>query len=308
VIAAVIVTHAAPADVVDACIASVLDAGGIERVFVVDNGDAARRSAVAARLVARTTTTAPVELLAVPNNGYGAAANKGFGRALAAGATAVAVLNDDVTVRPGWLRPLADALGEAGVGAAQPKLLVAGSDPPVVNSLGVAIGPDGAGTDIGDGETDGDSGSGARPIDAFTGGAVLLSADYLRATGGFDPRWFLYYEDADLAARGRALGWRYVVALDAVVEHARGATTATMSDRTRYLQERNRLWHAARHRDAATFARALWLSVRRLRHPPYSVHARALAVGLTGAPLWWWRRLRHRDALTDTILTTAPPA
>ena len=289
-IASVVVTHAAPVATVERCVASVVAAGGVDRIVVVDNGPPTRRPALADALVRHAART---EIVAVDNRGYGAAANVGFARALAAGADAVALLNDDIVVHPGWIEALAHALDGEWIGAVQPKLIVAGSDPPVVNSLGVSIGRDGAGTDLGDGEPDVGL-TGVRAIDAFTGGAVLLDAAFLRATGGFDERWFLYYEDADLSARGRALGWRYAVALDAVVEHERGATTATMSARTRYLQERNRVWHAVRHRSAATVVRALWLSVRRLRHQPRTVHARALAAGLAGAPAWWWRRIRSR--------------
>ncbi len=233
-----------------------------------------------------------VSIVGTANRGYGAAANVGVARAIELGSTAVALLNDDVTVRLGWLAPLVEAIGEPGVGAAQPKLLVAGSDPAVVNSLGVAIDRYGAGFDIGDGSIDSEQ-SGTMPIDAFTGGAVLLSVAFLRATGGFDERWFLYYEDLDLSARGRALGWRYVVVHDSVVDHARGLSTGADGGRTRYLQERNRIRHAFRHLDSATTLRALWLSVRRLRHEPRGVHARALAAGLAGVPVALWHRARH---------------
>ena len=145
------------------------------------------------------------------------------------------------------------------------------------------IGRDGAGTDIGDGTLDVVVGAPSE-IARFTGGAVMFAPDFLRETGGFDERFFLYYEDVDLAARGAALGWSYRLVPASVVEHERSATTATDGDRTRYLQERNRLWHAFRHCDAATQARAVWLSLRRLRHQPRAVHAKALAAGLAGAP------------------------
>lgn len=291
-IVAVIVTHAAPADVVVACVRSVVMAGGVAAIVVVHNGSDQGREALAGALLVAGIAD-PVSIVHTANHGYGAAANVGAARAIELGATAVALLNDDVTVRPGWLAPLATALGEAGVGAAQPKLVVAGSDPPVVNSLGVAIDPYGAGFDIGDGAAD-VAGSGAEPIDAFTAGAVLLSVPFLQATGGFDERWFLYYEDLDLSARGRALGWRYVVLHDSVVDHARGLSTGADGGRTRYLQERNRIRHAFRHLGAATILRALWLSVRRLRHEPRGVHVRALAAGLAGAPVALWNRNSHR--------------
>jgi GT2 family glycosyltransferase len=283
VIAAVVVTHAAPAATLAACVDSIRGAGGIERILVVDNGGRAEVSGD------------DVELIRTPNRGYGAAANGGFRRAFAVGASAIALLNDDIIVRAGWSEPLRATLDQPRIGAAQPKLLIAGSNPPRVNSLGVTIGRDGAGTDIGDGTLDVVVGAPSE-IARFTGGAVMFAPEFLHETGGFDERYFLYYEDVDLAARGAALGWTYRLVPASVVVHERSATTAIDSDRTRYFQERNRLWHAFRHCDSATQARALWLSLRRLRHEPRGVHAKALGAGVAGAPGAWLRRSRHRDS------------
>ena len=138
------------------------------------------------------------------NHGYGAAANVGIERAIALGATQIAVLNDDVMVEVGWLEPLRSELRQEGIGAAQPMLVTAGTDPSRINSLGVTIGGDGAGIDIGTGELAGADDT-ASDIGIFTGGAVLFDASFLRATGAFDERYFLYYEDVDLALRGAAL-------------------------------------------------------------------------------------------------------
>ena len=126
----------------------------------------------------------------------------------------------------------------------------------MVNSLGVQIGPDGAGTDVGLGDLDVGA---ATPSDLaiFTGGAVAFTGAFIDATGGFDERWFLYYEDVDLARRGAELGWRYRLVPSAVVEHHGGVTTSAMADRTRFLQERNRLWSAFRHEPPATIRRAM---------------------------------------------------
>lgn len=281
-IAAVVVTYAAPPGALERCLAAVVDE--VDRVIVVDTGRSVPADA-----------HPRVELVPVPNDGYGVAANVGFARATALGADVVVLLNDDVVGRPGWVSPLVAALAGERVGAAQPVLVVAGAEPPIVNSRGVRIGPDGAGIDIGDGDAY-EPATGAEPLDIFTGGAVAFSAGYLAATGGFDRRWFLYYEDVDLAHRGAAAGWSYVLVHDSVVEHERGSTTAQMPARTRYLQERNRLWAAFRFADAATIARAIWLSVRRVRHTPRPTHARALVTGLAGAPREVWLRARAAAA------------
>lgn len=278
-IAAVVVTYSAPAGMLDRCVASLRAAGGVDRVIVVDTGSRAAPADTA------------VEVVRVANRGYGAAANVGFARA--SGATAVALLNDDIEVAPGWIPPLVAELAGDRVGAAQPALVVAGSDPPLVDSLGVRLGPDGAGTGVGGG----DPYAPAPPsdLDVFTGGAVLFAPAFLAATGGFDERWFLYYEDVDLAMRGRELGWRYRLAPASVVRHHGGTTTGADPAGTRFHQERNRLWAAFRFAPPATVARAIWLSLRRLRYEPRGVHARALAAGLAGAPV---RLVERRRVVT----------
>ena len=280
VLAAVVVTFSAGPGVLSQCLASVASAGGVDHVIVVDTGGSAE-------------VPDDVELLRVPNDGYGAAANVGFARARELGATACALLNDDLVVRPGWVEPLLAELDvAAGVGAVQPKLLYAGRIPPTVNSLGVAVGHDGAGVDIGLGEPDGDFPT--ADIEAFTGGAVVFASEFLDATGGFDERFFLYYEDVDLAARGRRLGWSYRCVPASVVDHTGSASTAGDPDRTWFLQERNRLWNAFRNQDPGTMVRAVWLSIRRLRHAPRVTNARALLAGLGGAPRRIWERTTER--------------
>lgn len=289
VIAVVVVTFSASVDDLDRAIAAIRAAGGADHVIVVDTGGHASPTDIA------------VETVATDNRGYGAAANAGVEHARAHGATAVALLNDDVVVHPGWLQPLAAELG-GDVGAVQPKLLFSGSAPPRVNSLGVRLDEFGAGTDIGDGELD-EPGGAPRDIELFTGGAVLCSLAFLDDVGGFDERYFLYYEDIDLGRRGHARGWRYRCVPTSVVEHVRGAATSAMPDRTRYLQERNRLWCAARFEPPATVVRAIWLSIRRLRHPPRGVHVRALAAGLAGMPT----RLVERARSARSVTRSTPP-
>jgi GT2 family glycosyltransferase len=46
-----------------------------------------------------------------------------------------------------------------------------------------------------------------RRVAWVSGCGMLLRRDCLRQLGGFDPRFFLYYEDVDLCRRARAFGW-----------------------------------------------------------------------------------------------------
>lgn len=261
------------------CLRSIRDAGGAGRIVLVDNGGAA-------------TVPDGVDVIrATSNRGFGAAANQGIAVVLADGADRVALLNDDVEVEPGWLQPLEAVLDrDPRVGAVQPKLLLAGTDPVLVNSVGVEIGTDGAGRDVGHGEPDGPDFDGERPIAAFTGGAVLLRRGFLEQTGGFDERYFLYYEDVDLARRGTEAGWEFRCETSSRVRHAPGTSTGRLGDRLVVLQERNRLWTAVRFGTCRVVAAAFWLSIRRLRHAPRLAHARGLLAGIGGAP----RRLIER--------------
>ncbi len=290
----VVLTYAPPPGMLEDCIAalrshtSTVDGEPLVLVVVDNGGVLGRIPADVLDPLLDASADFEVDRLAPATNvGFAGGMNVGIRRAVERGARAVVILNDDVVVEPGWLPPLLaelDSTGAGRVGAVQPKLLFAG-EPVRINSLGVHLGPDGAGTDIALGEPDETHpDTTPRDLEIFTGGAVLLSADFVRATGGFDERFFLYYEDVDLALRGAALGWRYRLAPASRVTHRGSATTATIGDRAAYLRERNRLWVLFRHRPWRDVRTGLWLSVRRMRWAPRGAHTRALAAGLAAAP------------------------
>ena len=287
--AVVVLTYDAPEGMLERCVASVVASGDASSIFVVDNGN---------RATSRLRDSACEVVPTGSNLGYAGGMNVGIRLALARGAEAVALLNDDVEVDAGWLGPLEAELADERVGAVQPKLL---ATPPradgmvLVNSVGVELGRDGAGRDIGLGEPDGPQFAGAHDLDLFTGGAVLLRAEFLRDVGLFDERFFLYYEDVDLGLRGRRRGWRYRFSGASTVHHAGGVSTSKAAGHTAYLRERNRLWILIRHRPLGDLARGTWLSARRLRHPPRWVHARAMAAGLAAAPRLVLARVRNRS-------------
>ena len=62
-------------------------------------------------------------------------------------------------------------------------------------------------------------------VDYAPGCAMLVRADVWRRAGGLDDRFFMYFEDADLALRVRSLGYRVVCNRDAVCRHE-GSSTA----------------------------------------------------------------------------------
>lgn len=274
----VVVTHRGPSATV-ACLASIERhrTSALGSLVVVDNGTTRPRHDDAAAY-----GSAAAVLIRTPNDGYGAAVNAGVTalRDSAASADTIIALNDDVVVTDRWIEALLAGFTSPTVGAVQPKLLL--GDTTTIDSLGVDLDRHGAGHDIGHGAADGPHPAG--PIRIFTGGAVAFRRRFLHDLGGFDERFFLYYEDVDLALRGAERGWTYRCQTDAVVAHAKGASTSTLGSELRRLQERNRLWVAFRFGSPSTVRRALWLSVRRLRHRPVGAHATALAQGLLAAP------------------------
>lgn len=64
---------------------------------------------------------------------------------------------------------------------------------------------------------------------------MLLRTTVFAEVGGFDTRYFLYYEDVDLCARLRLSGYRVVVTPEATVVHA---AQRSSHRRVRYL-----VWH-----------------------------------------------------------------
>lgn len=214
--------------------------GHATRVVVVDNASSdGTANSLRERFGARVDVVANER-----NVGFGEAANLGAARVV--GAAWVLVLNADTELAPGALAALV-AAGEAHRDAAV---------------LGPSIvGDDGRPRD----SVRGDPTRlallhqhtalrflrvGARAFERYRhpragetaevvlGAAMLVRGDDFRALGGFDPRYFLYFEEADLCRRARAVGRTVLFVEGATVRHAGGAS----ADRDR---ERALTWYLA---------------------------------------------------------------
>ncbi len=64
-----------------------------------------------------------------------------------------------------------------------------------------------------------------RDVDWMIGSCLMIRADFYRRVGGFDERFFMYFEDTDLCRRAWRSGLRVVYLPEAVVihDHARGS-------------------------------------------------------------------------------------
>ena len=192
------------------------------------------------------------------NLGFAGGANVGIGAL--DDVDAIALVNNDAVVEPGWLAPLVDALdADPSVAAASPKIRFLGR--PVINNVGTILRPDWYGIDRGFDEPDDGRFDHEEDVEAWCGGAVLLRAEYLRECGLFDERLFLYYEDLELSLRGQDAGWRFRYIPSSVVEHEHSATAVSGSDFAEYYKERNRLLVVARH---APWHLVVWFPIRHL--------------------------------------------
>lgn len=88
----------------------------------------------------------------------------------------------------------------------------------------------------------------------LSGSCLLLRREAFAAVGGFDPGYFMYFEDVDLGERLARAGWRNVYAPSAWVVHTGGHATekapAVMADAHhrsayRYLSRRYPAWWQA---------------------------------------------------------------
>lgn len=206
-----------------------------------------------------------------------AGGNLGFARAnnlglRATSAPLVLFLNPDTTVGPGQIdRLVAGLLADAGAAAAGPRLVdgdgraeISFGPPP--SPLGefrqrrlmraYASGAAWAASAVARATTS----AGER---AWVSGACLLAhrAD-LDAVGGFDARYFMYMEDADLCAAFRARGRRVLFVPEATVTHWRGRAAATAPTATAQRRRESHLAYYRKHHPAWAPLLAWWLRRR----------------------------------------------
>ncbi len=190
-----------------ACVAS-LRAAKLDgaRIVVVDNGS---RDGSAATVAAQCPDVTVLPL--ARNEGYAGCNNAGIRHALAHGAGAVLLLNNDATVAPDFLEPLVWTLNGKGRVAAASSAILRHDRPElldcaylelyfghgIVRRRGVNAMP-GEGFDV------------VRTVDAGIGCSFLMSAEALRTVGLLDEAYFAYHEEVDWCFRARRAGYQVV--------------------------------------------------------------------------------------------------
>lgn len=86
-----------------------------------------------------------------------------------------------------------------------------------------------------------------RPVDQVMGAFFLVRRSMFEALGGFDERFFVYYEDLDLSVRAHAQGWRSVYLSTAQAFHRGQGTTEGATARRTFYFCRSRILYARKH-------------------------------------------------------------
>ena len=201
-----------------------LPAGWALWTIVVDNGSS-DGSAAALR------TRHGIELVALPGNRmYAGGNNAGLERALAGGAAAIALLNNDTVADAGLFERLLLALEQdPGAGAAGP-LIYYGPPSDLIWYAGGACHP-GIAASWHRGIRTRDEGQ-YRVVEStgyLTGCCLLAMRQVWERVGMLDERYYIYAEDGDWSLRVRALGLRLVFVPTARLWHKVSSSTGNES-------------------------------------------------------------------------------
>ena len=187
-----------------------------------------------------------VRIIGLPEN-YGFA--EGYNKALEGLDTEYfLLLNSDVEVTEGWLKPLVAYMdAHAEVAACQPKLLsernremfeYAGGSGGFIDRYGYPFCRGRVFTTL-----EADNGQYDEPCNLLwaTGAALMVRRDDWKSVGGFDGRFFAHMEEIDFCWRLRSRGRGVVCVPESRVYHVGGATLNAESPRKTFLNFRNNL-------------------------------------------------------------------
>lgn len=231
------------ADLLPRCLESLAAQSAPVEVLVVDNGSGDGTLAYLER--------EGVRHISLPQNvGFSAAVNLG---AQHAGAAAILSLNADTVLEPGCVEALRAALeADPSLGGVQPRILqlegeAGDPDSPATRlySAGQALTRDGRALELRAGEAQGAVPPNPEEVFGVCGAACLLRRELFDRLGGYDERYFAFYEDVDLNVRARIAGWDFAYVPAAAVWHLGNASWqagfAKPSAENARLVARNRL-------------------------------------------------------------------
>lgn len=180
-----------------------------------------------------------VRVIALPRN-EGFARPNNLAATAAADADLLALVNNDMRLDPRWLHEAVAGFEDQGVACVATRIL--NWDGTRVDYAGAGMTFDGFGLQPSYGADANRVQGEAGPVLFACGGAMVIRRTTFLALGGFDERFFAYFEDVDLGWRLWASGHRVHYRPQAVSWHVHNGTSARFpSEAKRLLMERNAL-------------------------------------------------------------------
>lgn len=279
---------------IDRCIESVRAETGVDvELLVVDNGSVDRSVEFLSR-----AGVAHIDLS--ENVGFARAVNLAVAQTRA---PLLLVLNADVVLESGCLRTLVASTEEdPTLGGVQPKIIELDDDPTSarIYSAGQGLTTAASSVEVGKGEPDGPTYSDAREIFGVCGAICLLRRELFTELGGYDERYFAFYEDIDLNARARLAGWRFYYVPDAVALHVGHGAWRTQPNARAFnvrLTTRNRALTAIKVLPTRSLPWVVLATVRTLLASPFKRAGRAAIRGTIEVFPWVPALLRERRRL-----------
>ena len=198
------------------------------------------------------------------NSGFAGGCNLGAARG---SGRYLGFLNNDARPSPGWISAAVGVLeDDPGIGAVASKVL--DWEGRVVDYVDGSLAWFGMGYKREVGRPESVDYDQAHDVLFATGAAMFVRADLYRRLGGFDPRYFMFYEDVDLGWRLNLLGSRVRYVPTSVAYHRHHASMKGYGSWSEHaLLERNALFTIYKNYGdetlAAALPAALLLSVRR---------------------------------------------
>jgi N-acetylglucosaminyl-diphospho-decaprenol L-rhamnosyltransferase len=234
------------------CLESISRYGGehVRQVIVVDNGSTDDSADVDVEVESLSV------IKANRNLGFAAACNLGARRG---SAHFVLFLNPDACLHPGTLDSVRKfMLGPDGAGVAICGIRLVGDDkktqrhcarfPTFRTFLGQSTGLQGRPASVFPPFTmqDFDHLS-DRDVDQVIGAFFFMRRGVFESLGGFDERFFVYYEEMDLSLRAQQAGWRTRYLAEPTAYHRGGGTTDQVKAKRMFYSLRSRMLYAFKH-------------------------------------------------------------
>jgi GT2 family glycosyltransferase len=199
-----------------------------QRLYVVDNGS------TDGSLDYLASAHPHVVVVALGTNlGYGGAYNRAIPLAFADGCDWVCLQNSDTLATPNWVAAMARAANDPTIGVMGPVFWKWDADEPNYYMHGRC-------RDMIPFMLDANH----APVDRgwIEGSSFFIRRECFASIGGFDPLYFMYWEDAEYCRRARLFGWRVVMVPGSVCRHYAGGS-ALQNGRS-FSQIRNHLLYS----------------------------------------------------------------